>query len=473
MIDDVVTSFRQNLEGLVARLDEPLSPASFQNFLMGLRYVVSRAGIDSIEAFLPALEQRDIPQRIIEENGQRYRFKEIVHKSWLTVFGKATIPRRYYQQDSGGQGIHPLDECVGMVGKFMTPDVEEMAAYATALLTPSEVEQLLGKVLPEGPSRHAVQRTADDVADHLEEHFDDVHGEVATHAPLEESGDTLVLGWDGVTVRTREPGKMKGRHAHRPGVRDNNDTKSSFKEAGVATLSVYRRARRAEDRPERLDIRYLAQMPEPEMETLMRRVESVGTQLTTGRSFPNVLVICDGKSSIWKAASRMSLLHNACFVLDFYHAAEHLSKVAEALFGKQAGAAKRWFDRYRKRLRDCPNAVTGLLRSMRYYRKLNQLRQGSERWHVVRRALAYFSYHASRMNYAELRARGLPIGSGPTESACKNIVGARLKRSGMRWSNPGGQRILHLRTQVKSGTWHIAWQSYLTEGRASQSRLAA
>ncbi len=47
--------------------------------------------------------------------------------------------------------------------------------------------------------------------------------------------------------------------------------------------------------------------------------------------------------------------------------------------------------------------------------------------------------------------RGLPVGSGPAEAACKTIVKQRMCRSGMRWSRTGGQPILSIRAIVKPG----------------------
>ena len=45
---------------------------------------------------------------------------------------------------------------------------------------------------------------------------------------------------------------------------------------------------------------------------------------------------------------------------------------------------------------------------------------------------------------------GLPIGSGMVESACKNVVAARLKQSGMMWGLPGATGILQVRASIKS-----------------------
>ncbi|MFT4515234.1 MAG: hypothetical protein ACI91B_003948 [Planctomycetota bacterium] len=60
-----------------------------------------------------------------------------------------------------------------------------------------------------------------------------------------------------------------------------------------------------------------------------------------------------------------------------------------------------------------------------------------QRSKVVTNAINYFRLHRTRMCYPDFVAMGLPIGSGNVESAAKNIVQARLKRSCMRWSRHG------------------------------------
>ena len=64
------------------------------------------------------------------------------------------------------------------------------------------------------------------------------------------------------------------------------------------------------------------------------------------------------------------------------------------------------------------------------------------------------------MAYADFRRRGLPIGSGSVEEACKTLGKTRLCRSGMQWSWQGGQRILQLRTYVKPKRWDAFWDQY-------------
>jgi len=67
------------------------------------------------------------------------------------------------------------------------------------------------------------------------------------------------------------------------------------------------------------------------------------------------------------------------------------------------------------------------------------------------------------MRYTTFRKRGLPIGSGPVEAACKTVVGNRLKTQRdalVARGSEGGQNVLNLRTAVKSNRWDTLWSVY-------------
>ena len=49
-------------------------------------------------------------------------------------------------------------------------------------------------------------------------------------------------------------------------------------------------------------------------------------------------------------------------------------------------------------------------------------------------------------------AKGWPIGSGPVESACKTVIGQRMKGAGMRWGEQGSDGVCHLRALFLSET---------------------
>jgi hypothetical protein len=55
--------------------------------------------------------------------------------------------------------------------------------------------------------------------------------------------------------------------------------------------------------------------------------------------------------------------------------------------------------------------------------------------------------------YKTYLAKGYLIGSGAMESAHRNVIQQRMKRSGQRWTIEGGQQVLNLRTTYLSNKW--------------------
>jgi len=72
-------------------------------------------------------------------------------------------------------------------------------------------------------------------------------------------------------------------------------------------------------------------------------------------------------------------------------------------------------------------------------------------------AISYFARNRERMRYADFRARGLSISSAMVEAGCKNVIGTRLKRGGMHWSEAGASKIAALRASVISNRFDDFW----------------
>lgn len=461
IVPGVVKSFQQNRVKLVEKVGPGgFEPDSFKDFLGSLKAALNEAGRQVLQASIAASEQESLG---IERDGSLYRFKMDSEKEWLTPFGLIPIARRLYQPDSGGTCIVPLDEACGMVERYMTADVEEISAFASALLVPDEVHTLLGKMLPQAPSATAIHGVVKEVGAWAEAHEREITRVLETQAPLASGKDVLAVSWDGTNVPLREEAPMRGRPAERPGVRKSDRAPTAWKEAGVGTISLYARPRKRDKERRRLDTLYFARMPEEGMERLIQQQSGTVERLLKERTFRALVLICDGKPAIWKAAARQHVYDGFVRILDFYHATESLSKAAEALFGKQTERARRWYEKYRKKMRDRRGGAEAALRSMRYHAK--KVPKNSERGRTLGKQIRYLARNLHRMEYAKYRRRGLPIGSGPVEAACKTVVGQRLKRSGMRWSRPGGQRVLNLRTHVLSGRWDPFWTAY--QARAS------
>ena len=126
---------------------------------------------------------------------------------------------------------------------------------------------------------------------------------------------------------------------------------------------------------------------------------------------------------------------NAVSIIDFFHvaegnaAAEYRWAAVGARYGPGSDLAKRWATK-----------LCRLLKAGRADSVLAALRKagGGE----CDKAAGYIGERRDRMRYDEYLARGLPIGSGRAEAACKTAVGRRLKCTGMRWTVAGANPVL-------------------------------
>ena len=85
--------------------------------------------------------------------------------------------------------------------------------------------------------------------------------------------------------------------------------------------------------------------------------------------------------------------------------------------------------------------------------------------------LTYFESNAHRMEYPEYLTEGWHIGSGVVESACKTVVGQRLKGAGMRWGEEGAHAMCHVRALYRSepGQWDAFWDHQFAEPLVQQA----
>jgi hypothetical protein len=141
-------------------------------------------------------------------------------------------------------------------------------------------------------------------------------------------------------------------------------------------------------------------------------------------------------------------------ILDFYHAAEHLGSLAKAWHPGDAAAAAALQEQWCHQLKhEGGPALVQTLRALPLAGRSRTARQ------VHAEELGYFENQMHRMDYPLYRAKGWQIGSGPVESACKRVVGQRLKGAGMRWGEDGANAVSHLRALFLSeaGQWEGFW----------------
>ncbi len=397
----------------------------------------------------------------IEVDGITHRYKLESEKEFLTPGGMIKLTRRVYQPDAGGKCQIPLDAAWGMEDQFATVEVRDAALYAVALGTPQEAKALLAKCSLFQPSATAIKRMAIQMGQWLEEHEDEVLTEIRAAEPLPEETCVLCASLDGVNVLLSEPGKKKGRPNERPHEDGSRETLSptSYKNAMVGSLSFYGEVPEGKVTPERLASRYAARMPEDRAPTLKAKFEQE-LQETEYRLSDDVvrIALCDGARGLWTYIDDKPMYDDYEKLVDYHHTTEHLSKAAEAIFGKASPNAQNWYNKYCAKLKGEEGGAKRVLRSLDYHERT--IRLSRSRREALDTERTFFTRNESRMDYARFREHGWPIGSGPVEAACKSVVKTRLCRSGMRWSRNGGQHILSLRTYVKSDRWNAMWKQY-------------
>jgi hypothetical protein len=168
-----------------------------------------------------------------------------------------------------------------------------------------------------------------------------------------------------------------------------------------------------------------------------------------------VVVLGDGADWIWRYAATFLAVAGVSVIeiVDLYHALQHLSVVANAVFGQGSAAAKTWAEPLEKRL--LAEGAGPILQALADLPPAE-----TEAREVVRKAIGYFGTNAARMDYPRFVALHLPIGSGAVESGCKTLIEERAKGAGMRWTPAGAQAVLSLRAVQRSGRWRPFWKAH-------------
>ena len=150
-------------------------------------------------------------------------------------------------------------------------------------------------------------------------------------------------------------------------------------------------------------------------------------------------------------------------ILDRPHARSHIHDCANALFVGSSDQSKLWAKKWNLHLKENGPAV--FEEELQRLAKMEWSEEGKRkltnlieyvREHLSRRRCSETPRRCSlRCRYPDFKKRGFPVASGAIESANRQVVGDRCKRSGMRWTRVGLQRLLSLRAALLSGNWEV------------------
>ena len=164
-------------------------------------------------------------------------------------------------------------------------------------------------------------------------------------------------------------------------------------------------------------------------------------------------VVFLGDGAPWIRSQRRIHFGRATFIIDWYHACEHIWTCGKVLFGEGSEATAQWVKRRESWLWD--GQTRRLLNDLKQQHKQHRGRKRKELAGLCR----YIGDNEQQMRYDVFRAKGYDIGSGVVEGACKCVVGKRLKQSGMIWARSGSSAILALRIAWLNKEWEQLWQN--------------
>src|SRR3954468_11414282 len=192
-------------------------------------------------------------------------------------------------------------------------------------------------------------------------------------------------------------------------------------------------------------------------DAIFKLMESYLRELGVGTA-DRILFVADGARWIWNRAGlllrRLGVMPDQVDELvDFYHAVEHLGKIAAMQRRWTGEERRRWIGRQRRRLlRGALKEVRGAIDAV----------CGRRSGKASRRERDYFERNADegRMDYARIAGAKMPIGSGAIESAIRRVVNLRLKGASIYWHRKNAEAVLLLRSYYKAGRWkHLERQA--------------
>jgi len=350
----------------------------------------------------------------------------------VTVLGRLRVERAYYHCRHCHTGHCPRDAALGLTKTDLSRGAAEALARAGSLGSFAEAAQ---KVLPKLSGLRLTEPTVERTAERVGQDVGERLGR----------GETFGKGSNWKWSRDAEGRTVAYVSADATGVGMQGENAAKAEGRMAAVGMVWNAGKPGQ-------VRYVCGLTGG-LKALGEPLRNQGAQVGMDRAQRRV-AISDGGAGIedWL---RENFPRVEAVILDFYHVAEYLGEWAKVLHPDEAearGVASAWCHRLKH---EGGEVVLAELRRI----------DVSDRSEAVREAhrvlLVYFTNQVHRMDYPGYRAKGWLIGSGPVEAACKQVVGQRMKGSGMRWGEAGADAVCHLRALFRSekGQWDAYWAS--------------
>jgi hypothetical protein len=363
----------------------------------------------------------------------------------VSLLGSVACQRAYYYCGRCGQGVLPWDEQVGLTQRSFTPAVERLVSLAGGLS--ESFEEAATRVLPEMAglrvAETTVQRTSEGVGERIAAHrrggrtfgfprpwpwYRDAHGRTCAYISVDLTG-VRQQAKDGTAAEGRMP-YVAMVYNPVPELPEG----SPYQPPAKAVMQA----------------RYLSGLYD---------LDELGLQLRkqagqVGMDHAEVWIgLTDGGNGLEEFV-RKNFPRDPVLILDFWHAADHLTELAKLLHPDDEETRQALVTEWCHTMKhEGGQRIVEVLRAYPLPRRTAVQAKHAEVVH-------YLSNNLHRTDYPRYLANGWMIGSGAVESACKTVVAQRLKQAGMRWREYGTHTMCHLRALFRSepDQWQAFWR---------------
>jgi hypothetical protein len=368
--------------------------------------------------------------------------------SWLACWGRLHASASRYRCSRCKQERRPLLDLLGVEPGRICGSLARLLALLAAVAPYELAARLAGLLLGVTISAMGVWRVAQRLGQAAASYSDALsiyHADSRSEGtPVENAPSVVVLGVDGCALGMQVRKRRRRRVGEQSLPTLPPMEQGQFREVKTGVLLLPEE--RVETSPGRRSVvrRFLVTCL-GDADEIFRRLYAQLRELGWVGAHTVVVIVGDGAGWIW---NRANMFVHRCEILDFWHALEHAWEFARLRSGEGSAQADRWVQQIAEDLRagKVQEVIAGL---KRLRPKTPELRES------LQALIRYYSENAGRMRYDEYLRLGYGIGSGAVESAHKQVVHARFRQAGMRWSEAGARRLLALRLLLLNDNWAL------------------
>jgi hypothetical protein len=409
-----------------------------------IRTAVLAAGAKALGELLQGIGSGKEPQAIVcTKCGVRMESQGLKRKELLTILGQVAFERSMFQCPVCQDTRYPGDEALDIVGTTRSPGLRRMMARAGSQTTFKDGRDDLTIYAGLQVSAKDVERVAEGIGQQIEAWLFQERRTLLIQAESLRTDQTipiLYISYDGTGV-PMTPEELQGRKGKQL------DGSARTREAKLGCIFT-----------QTITDEKGFPLRDPDSTSFVGAIESaeefgwrICAEAVRRGLFQAKRVVVLADSAEW--IKNLWQLHfpMAMFIVDLYHAREHVSHLSKMLFGSDTKRSEQQRIRWWTDLD--AGKVDKIIRQARQWLSDQESREKAET------EIHYFEKNKAYMRYAEFRAQGLFVGSGVIEAGCKTVIGQRLKQSGMEWSVHGANAIISLRCAIKSNRFEDYWES--------------